>query len=141
MSKTLESAKRKKRGFALRYRLWMLFLLFIPAAFYARNLTEVPDLIYTESKSAFWYDGLQEIVFSTTNGVANARNTKIDDAYQSLGVSFSYGTPTRLEKIKSSAVPLAQPRIKTESGEVLDPRSRLRHRKLKTTPSRNRLFF
>lgn len=121
MSETLEPGTQKKRGFVFRYRLWMLFLLFIPAAFYARNLGKVPDLVYTESKSAFWYDGLQVIVFSSSNGVATTRNMKIDDAYQSLGVSFSYGTPDRLEKMKSSAAPLTQPRIKTESGEVLDP--------------------
>lgn len=122
MSKTLQPAKQRKRSLVFRFCLWMLFLLFIPTALYATDFGQVPELVYTESKSVFWRDGFHEILFSKLpDGTVPARNTKIHDAYQSLGVSISFGTPDRLEEMKSSEGALAQTQIKTKSGELVSP--------------------
>ena len=42
-----------KQMLVFRYRLWMLFLLFIPVAIYAKRLGQEPGLVYMESRSLF----------------------------------------------------------------------------------------
>ncbi len=121
MDYSKKSEMSGRRSVVFRYRLWMLFMLFIPAAIYANRLGQYPDLIYTETRSEFWREGDQQIVFSRLpSGMAPLTGTNVNSEFQSLGVSFSYGLPDRLEKLKKSSAPLALAKLKTESGELID---------------------
>ena len=121
MGTSKQPTANEKLRFVFRFRLWMLFILFVPAAIYAKRLSQEPGLAYMESRSRFYQDSYHEILFSRLpGGTAPLRGASINSAYQSQGVSFSCGTPPQLENLKTSEPALAQITIKVESGESIE---------------------
>ena len=88
-------AKRWWRSI-IQMRLWMLLLLFIPAGYFAKTYVPEFQVSYYEEKEDLWIDAMQEIDFATLpNGTPTGRNLNVDKAFQSIGVSFAFGTPDR----------------------------------------------
>lgn len=94
--------KHSKFRVFFRFRLWMIFVLFVPAAFYAKQLGQRIKVGYTEERELLWNDGDQEIVFAEqlSDGSIPTTGRNMHKAYESAGVSFSFGTPVDLEKLK-----------------------------------------
>ena len=82
----------------LQFRLWMLLLLFIPAAYFAKSYVPAKlGVSYYEEKEDFWQAGMQELDFSSNpNGAPNAQALDVGPVYQSMGITFAFGTPDRI---------------------------------------------
>lgn len=86
----------------LRVPLWMLFLLVIPFAIIARNVSQPPSMFYSETRAEIFDSGDIFLDFKKdTQGVRLQHRQKVDDTYSSLGVSFYCGTPSYLPKSKT----------------------------------------
>ena len=125
-----------KPRFFFRYRLWMLFLLFIPAAFYANQYRARTVVVYSESKDSFWKSNMNHLKFDKLpDGTPTVRGLNVDDAYQTKGVSFAFGTPDRDEASEAegpATIPIvaisstsnaagAKAKVSVPSGSPLNP--------------------
>lgn len=99
----------------LKIRLWLLLALFIPIAFGVRHLNEKfnPDFAYTEDESSLsdWSVEGQRLDFDSRPGGTPMRSGKnLNNAYDSLGVSFAVSSSVEPVTIRSS---------ENESGESI----------------------
>ena len=93
-------------GFALRklfrFRLWFLLVLFVPCAILAKNYADTPDVLYSENRSDIFRSGDVFLGFDKDpQGIPIQVDQKVDNAFTSLGLSFSFGVPTHLPDVRN----------------------------------------
>ena len=107
------------KGWRPKLRIWLMLLLFVPVAIVLRLMSQTPGLIYSENRSGFIHDDDQEILFSKLpDGTAPSNYQKIDTAYQSVGVSFSFGSFDEVSGMETNNLPLARTSILSSEGEL-----------------------
>lgn len=99
---------RLKRRFALTFPLWTLLLLVVPFAIWAKIYSSEPELLYSEDFSDIFPSNQSVITFEkgpAGKGLAVKQN--VDQAFQSIGISFAFGRADHLV-VKDESAPICE---------------------------------
>jgi len=111
------NAKSPKRWF--QFRLWMLLALVVPVALWTKFYLSDPRVYYSEAREQFYDSGLTDLDFEKDPQGVDLKNRDIvDRVYESLGVSFAFGTPWRERETESKPLATVVTKSDVDSVEV-----------------------